>query len=268
MRFGRVQWGRRCVYARLDDDGIVRPMRQPPWESTAVMPQLLRLEGSQPSRAFDEDAKPVRLLAPCQPSKLVCVGLNYRSHATEMAEAEPTEPLLFLKPPSAVIGPGEDIIWPPMACQVDHEAELGIIIGKTAKNIETAKAREYIFGYTCVNDVTARDLQKKDGQWTRAKSFDTFAPIGPWIETELDDRDVRVECRVNGGVTQRDSSALMLFDVPRLLAFISRVMTLLPGDVVATGTPSGIGPMVPNDVVEVEVGGVGVLRNRLVSGRI
>ena len=211
----------------------------------------------------------VRLLAPCEPSKIVALGVNYRDHAAEFGHPIPEEPLLFLKPSTAVIGPDEDIVYPEMSRRVDYEAELAVVIGKTARQVKEADFRDYVLGYTCFNDVTARDLQKKDGQFTRSKSFDTFSPMGPWIETEIADPDnLRVEGYLNGERRQHSNTSNLVFPVATLISFISRVMTLLPGDVIATGTPSGIGPMRPGDVVEIRVEGIGALRNRLVAGKV
>ena len=203
----------------------------------------------------------VMLLPPCVPTKIVAVGLNYRSHAQEMKMPIPDEPLLFLKPSTAVIGPGAAILYPQMSQRVDYEGELGVVIGRLCKNVSEAEAPDFIFGYTCLNDVTARDLQKKDGQFTRSKSFDTFCPIGPCIETELDPAGARIETFLNGQLRQETSTADFIFPVYRLVSFISQVMTLLPGDVIATGTPSGIGPMQPGDEVEVRISGIGSLKN-------
>lgn len=203
----------------------------------------------------------VTLLAPCRPSKIVAVGLNYRSHAEEIRMPLPDEPLLFLKPSTAVIGPGGVIAYPSMSRRVDYEAELGVIIGTAAKNVSEKEARRYILGYTCFNDVTARDLQGKDKQFTRSKSFDTFAPMGPWIETALDPCNLTVQSYLGGALKQSGTTADLVFSVDRLLAFISRVMTLLPGDVIATGTPAGIGPMRIGDTIEIVVEGIGRLRN-------
>jgi len=205
----------------------------------------------------------VRLLSPITPSKVVALGLNYCDHAKEMGEEPPEEPIIFLKPSTAVIGMNEAIIYPPdgISSRVDYEAELGIVIGKRAKAVKAEKALDYILGYTCVNDVTARDLQKKDGQWSRAKGFDTFCPIGPCIETELDTSDLKVEGSLNGTVVQSSSTKELVFNVPRIVEHVSRVMTLLPGDVIATGTPPGIGPMKPGDSFTVYVQGIGQLTN-------
>ena len=200
---------------------------------------------------------------PCRPSKIVAVGVNYRGHAREMGHALPEEPKLFLKPPSSLIGPGDVIRLPPMASRVDYEAELGVVVGRRARKVPRERALDFLLGCTCFNDVTARDLQKKDGQWTRAKSFDTFAPLGPAIVTGLDPSALVVESRLNGKRRQRSSTADLIFGVPELVSFISSVMTLRPGDVIATGTPAGIGPMGPGDVVEVSIAGIGVLRNEV-----
>jgi 2-keto-4-pentenoate hydratase/2-oxohepta-3-ene-1,7-dioic acid hydratase in catechol pathway len=205
------------------------------------------------------------LLSPCQPSKIVCLGRNYASHAAEHGAQVPSQPLIFLKPPSAVIGPGEPIVCPPQSGQVEHEVELALVIGRRARKVSTDHVWNYIMGYTCANDVTARDLQKSDGQWSRAKGFDTFAPLGPWIVTELEPGDLKVVCRVNGQVKQQASTADMVFRIPQILAYISAAMTLEPGDVVLTGTPEGVSPIRPGDEVEVEIEGIGALRNPVVA---
>ena len=205
--------------------------------------------------------KSVKLLSPCVPSKIVALGLNYRDHAVELGLPLPEEPLLFLKPPSAVIGPGETILLPPESKRVDYEAELAVVIGRKARRVSPEEALDYVLGYTCFNDVTARDLQQKDGQWTRAKSFDTFAPLGPWIETELDPGALRVRSYLNGNLKQDSSTKELVFSVPEIISFVSNIMTLLPGDVIATGTPPGIGPLSPGDVIEVEIEGIGRLKN-------
>lgn len=197
-----------------------------------------------------------------QPSKIVCVGRNYVEHAAELGNDVPKEPLLFLKAPSAVIHNGDEIVIPRFSQQVEHEGELAIVIGDVCKDLpDGADVSEYIRGYTCLNDVTARDLQKKDVQFTRAKSLDTFCPIGPHIETELDVSDLRVTVRVNGETKQDGRTSQMVFPVEFLIRYISRMMTLIPGDVIATGTPSGVSKLSPGDVCEVEVEGIGLLRN-------
>jgi 2-keto-4-pentenoate hydratase/2-oxohepta-3-ene-1,7-dioic acid hydratase in catechol pathway len=209
-----------------------------------------------------------RLLAPTQPSKIVCVGRNYREHAKELNHEIPTSPLIFLKPPSSVIAPGEEIRRPHKLSQrVDHEGELGVVIGKRCHDLrDDEDVRSYILGYTCVNDVTARDLQNTDGQWTRAKGFDTFCPIGPVIANDLDPwKGVHIETRLNGQTRQSGTTTDFIFPLDVVLRYITSVMTLEPGDVIATGTPAGVGPMRPGDVVEVMVEGVGSLRNPIVD---
>jgi 2-keto-4-pentenoate hydratase/2-oxohepta-3-ene-1,7-dioic acid hydratase in catechol pathway len=197
-----------------------------------------------------------------EPTKVVAVGRNYRAHAAEMGSEVPKEPLLFLKPSSAVIGPGEAIVLPEMSRLVHHEAELAVVLGRTLSRAATAAAaREAVFGFTCLDDVTARDIQRSEGHFTRAKSFDTFCPIGPVVVTDLDPLDLTVACRVNGEERQRGHTGDMVHDPYALLAFISRVMTLYPGDVVTTGTPEGVGPLQRGDRVEVEISGIGVLQN-------
>jgi 2-keto-4-pentenoate hydratase/2-oxohepta-3-ene-1,7-dioic acid hydratase in catechol pathway len=203
----------------------------------------------------------VKLHSPVQPGKIIAVGRNYAEHAKERGVDVPEMPLIFLKPPSSVIGPQEAIILPPQSKQVDHESELAVVIGKQGRWIAAERALDYVLGYTVANDVTARDLQKSDGQWTRGKGFDTFCPLGPWIDTDLDPSDTLLRCRVNGEMRQVGSTREMVFTVQQLIAFISSVMTLEPGDVILTGTPAGIGPLLAGDVVEVEIEGIGVLRN-------
>ncbi len=203
----------------------------------------------------------VRLYAPVIPSKIIAVGRNYVEHAKEQNVEVPDIPLIFLKPPSSIIGPGDKILLPPQSQRVEHEGELAVVIGKRGRWIPAEKALEHVFGYTCANDVTARDLQRRDGQWTRGKGFDTFCPLGPWIETELDPADALVSCRVNGEMRQMASSREMVFTIPQLIAYISSVMTLQPGDVILTGTPAGISPLEEGDTVEVSVEGIGELRN-------
>ncbi len=195
------------------------------------------------------------------PGKIVCVGRNYAAHAKEMGNEVPSRPLLFLKPPSAVIGGGEPIVLPPESVQVEHEAEIGVVIGRRLRRATPAEAEQAIAGFTCANDVTARDLQKTDGQWSRAKGFDSFCPAGPAVVSGLDWRGLEVIGRVNGVERQRGRAADMHFGIPELVAYISAAMTLEPGDLVLTGTPAGVGPLRPGDVVEVEIPGVGVLRN-------
>ncbi len=208
-----------------------------------------------------------KLLAPARPTKVICVGRNYREHAKELGNEIPTDLLIFLKPPSSVIGPGEEIRRPATLSQhVDHEGELGIVIGSVCHKVGNEDVREYIRGYTCINDVTARDLQKKDNQWTRGKGFDTFCPVGPIVSDELDPwAGVTVETRVNGQVRQHGTTTDMIFHLDYVIRYISSVMTLYPGDLIATGTPEGVGKLVAGDTVEVEVSGVGTLRNPVVD---
>jgi len=219
---------------------------------------------SLPAETTILDREEVKLLAPVTPSKIVCVGRNYREHAAELGNKMPEEPLLFLKPPSSVIGNGDPIELPVQSQQVEHEGELGVVIGQTARKLtEADDPLQYVFGYTCVNDVTARDLQRKDVQFTRGKSFDTFCPVGPWIETELDPTEATVITRVNTEVKQNGNTADMAFPVAFLIRYISSVMTLYPGDLIATGTPAGVSRMKYGDTVEIEVSGIGILRNSI-----
>jgi 2-keto-4-pentenoate hydratase/2-oxohepta-3-ene-1,7-dioic acid hydratase in catechol pathway len=252
MRLVRYLWGDHPRYGVLADD-VIRPLLRPFYLDSITAGERCSLEE-------------VDLLAPCTPSKIVALGLNYRDHAAEFGHPVPDEPLIFLKPGTAVIGPEEMIIYPRMSRRVDYEAELAVVIGRKAHQVREEEAKNYIMGYTAFNDVTARDLQKKDGQFTRAKGFDTFAPLGPWIETEIEDPDnLTVEAYLNGERRQHSNTNNMVFSVAYLVSFISRIMTLLPGDVIATGTPSGIGPMRPGDVVEIRVEGIGTLRNQVVA---
>jgi 2-keto-4-pentenoate hydratase/2-oxohepta-3-ene-1,7-dioic acid hydratase in catechol pathway len=224
-----------------------------------------------PARGYDNTGQyyqpsNVKLLAPVQPSKIICAGLNYREHISESQAAgkESEEPVIFLKPPSALIGPGEKIVYPEISERVDYEAELGVIIGRECRNVAAIEAEDYIFGFTCVNDVTARDLQEKDGQWTRAKGFDTFCPIGPWVVDRLKYEDLSIESYLNGELRQSSRTSSMLFSIPTLISFISKVMTLLPGDLIATGTPAGVAPMKIGDRIEIRIEGIGSLVNDIV----
>lgn len=207
----------------------------------------------------------VKILAPVLPSKFVCVGLNYRDHAEELKMPLPSEPILFMKPSTAVLDPECEIVYPRNSKHVDYEAELGVIIRKRAHRIHPEKAHDYILGYTCVNDVTARDIQKMDGQWTRAKSYDTFAPIGPCIATGINPNNLHIKALLNDEVKQSSTTGNMILNVEGLVVFISNHMTLLPGDVIATGTPRGVGRMNPGDIVEVQIDNIGVLRNYVVE---
>ncbi len=206
------------------------------------------------------------ILPPVNPSKIIAIGLNYKAHAAEFNKELPEEPMLFMKPPTAVIGQGEAIVYPThMSRRVDYEGELAVVIGRRAKDVTEEEVDKYILGYTCFNDVTARDLQKKDIQYTRAKGFDTFAPMGPWIETDIDPDDVTIETYLNGERRQHTSTADMIFSVRRLVSFVSQIMTLLPGDVIATGTPSGVGKIKPGDTIEVKIEGIGTLVNTVIA---
>jgi 2-keto-4-pentenoate hydratase/2-oxohepta-3-ene-1,7-dioic acid hydratase in catechol pathway len=225
--------------------------------------------GPHPFGAFEYTGEPlaagqVRLLAPVLPSKVVAVGRNYAEHARELGNEVPPEPVIFLKPSTSVVGPGDPIVRPEGVGRVDFEGELAVIVGKLVRRLAPEDAIQAVLGFTCANDVTARDLQQADGQWTRAKGFDTFCPLGPWIETDLDSSDLAISTLVNGEVKQQARTSQLERGVAELLAFVSQVMTLLPGDVLLTGTPAGVGPLEAGDRVEVEVEGIGVLANPVV----
>jgi 2-keto-4-pentenoate hydratase/2-oxohepta-3-ene-1,7-dioic acid hydratase in catechol pathway len=203
----------------------------------------------------------VKLLAPVLPSKVVAIGKNYASHAAEMGGEVPEQPLIFLKPSTAVIASGDEIASPPSSERVDYEGELAVVIARLCRDVPEERAMDVVLGYTCANDVTARDQQKTDGQWSRAKGYDTFCPLGPWIETDLDPADLAITTRLNGEVKQDSRTSMIVHKIPRLISYITSCMTLLPGDVILTGTPDGIGPMQIGDTVEVEIEGIGVLSN-------
>ena len=231
---------------------------------------IIEIEGTPFNSFTIKDKKhnldEVKLLAPCVPSKIVAIGLNYKDHAAEMNKKIPDDPMLFLKPSSSVIAHEDNIIYPShMSSRVDFEGELAVVISKEAKHIKPSSALDYVLGYTCINDVTARDLQAKDGQFTRAKGFDTFAPLGPWIETRLSPFDLEIKTFLNGDLKQHSNTSNLIFPIPKLISFISNVMTLYPGDIISTGTPSGIAPMKPGDRVEVEIQGIGILRNYIIT---
>jgi 2-keto-4-pentenoate hydratase/2-oxohepta-3-ene-1,7-dioic acid hydratase in catechol pathway len=253
MKVLRYEDSGRIAYGVLNEsDGEIRETGGPPFQGVRFTGSRCRLSE-------------VRLLAPVVPSKIVAVGLNYKDHAREMGKKIPEEPLIFLKAPSALNHPGGDVVYPRASQRVDHEAELAVVIGKTAKNVGEREAPSVILGYTCINDVTARDLQAKDGLYARAKGFDTFAPLGPWIETEIDPSALRVRCLVNGEARQDGNTREMGASVYRLVEFVSHIMTLFPGDVIATGTPPGVGSVKAGDVMTVEVEGIGALTNRVVA---
>jgi 2-keto-4-pentenoate hydratase/2-oxohepta-3-ene-1,7-dioic acid hydratase in catechol pathway len=250
MRVCRFQRGGEESYGIVEGEEV-RPLSAAPW--AGGLPQAARLRLAE-----------VVLLAPVQPSKVVCVGRNYGAHAREMGQEVPKEPLLFIKPSTAVIGPMQEIRIPLRSQEVHHEAELACVVGRALTRASTVDARAGIFGWTCLDDVTARDIQRDEQHFTRAKSFDTFCPVGPVVVTDLDPLDLFVTCRVNGTQRQRGSTRDMTVDPFSLVSYISHVMTLLPGDVVSTGTPEGVGPIRHGDWVEVEVDGIGVLRNPVV----
>ncbi len=251
MKIVRYQDGGKIKYGVIEGEAV-REMEGDPFGHFHLASKAKKLEE-------------IRLLAPCLPTKIVALGLNYRDHAEELKLAIPDKPLLFIKPSTSVIGPGEAIVYPKMSKRVDYEAELAVVIAKVAKNVPEERAAEYVLGYTCLNDVTARDLQPKDGQWTTAKGFDTFAPIGPWIVTDIDPHHLDVSCYLNDERRQYSNTKNLIFGPRQLVGFISSVMTLLPGDVIATGTPSGIGPMVVGDMVNVVIEGIGTLSNHLIA---
>lgn len=209
----------------------------------------------------------IRLLAPILASKVICIGKNYAAHAAEMGGEAPVDPVIFIKPNTSIIGPNASIILPPSSSQVDFEGELAVVIGRPCKDVSAAKASEVILGYTVANDVTARDQQRHDGQWTRAKGYDTFCPLGPWIETALDPSDLEITTEVDGEVRQRSRTSLFLHDIPKIIEWISSVMTLLPGDVILTGTPEGVGPLQSGQNVSVTVEGIGTLTNPVATKR-
>ncbi|HQE93048.1 MAG TPA: fumarylacetoacetate hydrolase family protein [Anaerolineae bacterium] len=249
-RLGRIDDHGKSVWVWFEDDQVYR-LEGNPYNGGGRGPHMGTLAT-------------VTLLPPVCPTKIICVGRNYVAHAAEHGAEVPAEPLLFLKPPSSVIGPGMNIVLPTLSQRVEHEAELALVIGKRCRNVAPEEAWDYVLGITCGNDVTARDLQYKDGQWTRGKSFDTFCPIGPWVVTGLrsaDVADLGVVCRVNGEVRQTGRTSQMVFSPTTLMAYAARVMTLEPGDVFLTGTPAGVGPLTPGDEVEVEIEGIGILRN-------
>lgn len=252
IRFARKS-DRLIRFGRIENDSVI-PYDYAPWED------------GQPS-AETVSLSEVDIKAPVEPTKVVCIGLNYHAHvqASFSAEEAPERPLIFLKPSSSIIGPEDAIVHTEQSERVDYEAELGVVIGREAKNVAEENALDYIFGYTCVNDVTARDLQKKDGQWSRAKGFDTFCPVGPWIVTDIDYSDLLVEGILNGEIKQSGRTSLMIFHIPYLISYISSIMTLYPGDLISTGTPAGIAPMKPGDKIEVRVENIGTLSNTVVA---
>ncbi len=256
MRIVRFKAQRKTAYGVLKGNAI-HPLSRSPFSDNFNLKDL-------PLRAETYPLDQVRLLAPCLPSKVVCLGVNYRPHAQEMGSSLPVKPLIFLKPPTSIIGPDQSIVLPRDWKRVDYEAELAIVIGKKAKYVSEADSRQYVLGYSCFNDVTERVAQKEDGQWTRGKGYDSFGPLGPWIETDIKADDLKLETYLNGQVRQSGRTSEMLFGISELISFVSGVMTLLPGDVIATGTPSGIGQVKSGDIVEIKIEGIGTLRNPVV----
>lgn len=233
----------------------------------AITPAIADTADVRYAEAGEVDLSAVRLLPPCAPTKIVCVGRNYPEHARELGNEVPAEPLIFLKPPSSLIASGDKIVHPAISERVDYEGELGVVIGKRARRVKREEAMDYVLGYTCLNDVTARDLQRKDGQWTRGKGFDTFCAVGPYMVGRHDVTlgDLRVVTRVDGSIKQEGSAGDMMFSVDAIIAYVSGFMTLEPGDLIATGTPPGVGPMQPGSTVQVDIEGIGVLENYVVA---
>ena len=249
MRIARVRAGGGPTWAIVEGDTVYR-LQGSPFENPTRGERI-------------GDAGSAKLLAPCEPTKVVCIGLNYRAHAAETGQELPKEPLMFLKPPTSVIGPGDDVVWAPGSQKIDYEAELAVVFKKTAKNVAAGAFRDYVLGYTCANDVSARDFQRGDGQWARAKGSDTFCPLGPWIETDLDPNDLRISGKLNGEVKQDSRTSDLVFNLDFLVSHLTKYFTMLPGDVLITGTPAGIGPMNPGDEYEVTIEGIGSLKNRM-----
>lgn len=250
MKFVRFQYQNKVCYGELEREKIFhldRSFHETNCKRTGVMVNLSE----------------VKLLTPVQPSKIICVGLNYSKHIEEMGAALHEEPVIFLKPLTTLIGPEDEVIIPQMSDRVEYEAELVVVIGKTMKNATEDQVLDSIFGYTCGNDVTARDLQQKDGQWTRSKGFDTFCPMGPWIVTDLDLSEVDISSILNGEIKQSSNTKYFIYSIAKLISYISQIMTINPGDVIMTGTPEGVGPMKSGDVIVIEVEGIGQLRNTI-----
>ncbi|MEU4319733.1 fumarylacetoacetate hydrolase family protein [Nocardia fluminea] len=257
MRLGRVASPDGVAFVSIEGDG-----------SDAVAKEIAEHPFGSPT--FTGRSWPladIRLLAPILASKVICIGKNYAAHAAEMGGEAPVDPVIFIKPNTSIIGPNASIILPPSSSQVDYEGELAVVIGRPCKDVAAAKASEVILGYTIANDVTARDQQRHDGQWTRAKGYDTFCPLGPWIETALDPSDLEITTEVDGEVRQRSRTSLFLHDIPKIIEWISSVMTLLPGDVILTGTPEGVGPLQAGQNVSVTVEGIGTLTNPVATKR-
>ena len=252
MRLCRVEVGGASRWGRVEGETITL-LSAAPWRDGRPLAGALPLAGA-------------RLLPPCEPTKIVCVGLNYKAHAEEQGKPLPDEPLLFLKAPSALLAPGGDVVLPRQSQQVEYEGELALVIGRRASHVSTADALAHVLGYTCLDDVSARDIQKREKVYARAKGFDTFCPVGPWLETGIaDPQALTIELRVNGAVRQRGPTSDQIFPVAQVIAFVSEIMTLEPGDLITTGTPPGVGPLAPGDRVEVEIAGIGTLRHGVVA---
>ncbi|WP_327144719.1 fumarylacetoacetate hydrolase family protein [Nocardia sp. NBC_01327] len=257
MRLGRVASPDGVAFVSIEGDGgdaVVREIAEHPFGNPTFTGRSWPLAD-------------VRLLAPILASKVICIGKNYAAHAAEMGGPAPADPVIFMKPNTSIIGPNVPIMLPPSSSQVDYEGELAIVIGRPCKDVPAARAHEVILGYTVANDVTARDQQRHDGQWTRAKGYDTFCPLGPWIETSLDPSDLEIVTELDGEVKQRSRTSLLLHDIPKLIEWVTTVMTLLPGDVILTGTPEGVGPIQAGQNVSVTVEGIGTLTNPVAAKR-
>lgn len=260
MRLGRVASTSGVAFVKIDEGEVTLPSGQPNPEIRAH--EIKDHPFGEPT--FTGRSWPladVRLLAPILASKVICIGKNYADHAEEMGGEVPADPVIFMKPSTSIIGPEAAIVLPPTSTEVHFEGELAVVIGRPAKSVPAARALDVVLGYTCANDVTARDHQSHDGQWTRGKSHDTFCPLGPWIETNLDPSDLGLKTTLEGEVKQDSRTSLLMHDIPEIIAWVSEVMTLLPGDVILTGTPAGVGPVRAGEMVEVSVEGIGTLRN-------
>ncbi len=255
MRLGRIASPDGVAFVSVEgegDDAVVKEIAEHPFGTPTFTGRSWKLAD-------------VRVLAPILASKVICIGKNYAAHAAEMGGEAPADPVIFIKPNTSIIGPEVPIVRPPSSERVDYEGELAVVIGRPCKDVKAAQAKDVILGYTIANDVTARDQQKADGQWTRGKSYDTFCPLGPWIETSFDPSDVELVTELDGAVKQRTRTSLMLHDIGEIVEWITRIMTLLPGDVILTGTPEGVGPMVAGQRVSVTVNGIGTLSNPVVD---
>lgn len=251
MKLARFIYKNKINWGVVDKDNI-KPLKQAPFEGIVLSKSSIPLSS-------------VKLLAPATPTKIILCGLNYKDHAKELSMPIPDEPVIFLKPCTCLIACREVIKYPSCVSRLDYEGELAFVISKNAYSVRESKALDYILGYTCLNDVTARDLQRKDVQWTRAKSFDTFCPLGPWLETDINPAELKIRTLLNGKTVQDSNTSNLIFPVQYLVSFISNIMTLYPGDIISTGTPFGVGPMQPKDTVEVEIEGIGRLVNRVVK---